>query len=79
MTKPIILVVSICCIDFWSGFEVVESVVVVFEGVTIGLHCGSGLFAIADQVKYIMYRVIRPDCNNPDLGILSTNEKLCVN
>ena len=69
-----ILVVSICCCDDVSGFWVVPSVVPLF-GFTgyKGLQCPSGLLAIDDQVKYIMYSVIRPDCNSPDLGIFSEN------
>ena len=68
-----ILVVSMCCCDCVSGAEVVDPSVVELFGVTgyIGLHFPSGLLAIDDQVKYIMYKVIRPDCRRPDFGIRS--------
>ena len=71
-----ILVVSMWC-GGGGGCDVggVMVVVAAFEVVSLllikGLHMAFGLFAIADQVKYIMYRVIRPDCNSPDFGILS--------
>ena len=61
--------VSICCCEVVSGLSVVVSVLL-FTGYN-GLQCPSGLLAIDDQVKYIMYNVIRPDCKSPDFGILS--------
>ena len=52
MTKPMILVVSMRGV---GGFVPSESgVIVVFGFVIIGLQFPSGLFAIADHVRYIM-------------------------
>ena len=69
------LVVSMCCCDCVLGAAVVEdsSSMVELFGVIgyIGLQCPSGLLAIDDHVKYIMYKVIRPDCRRPDFGIFS--------
>ena len=49
ITRPMILVVSMC----WL-VPVLVSGFVVFEGCIIGLHFSSGLFAIADHVRYII-------------------------
>ena len=58
MTKPMILVVSMRGVGVGPGVGVVPSgsgvVAVVFGVGIIGLQVPSGLFAIADHVRYIM-------------------------